>query len=32
MTITDNQFGRIRVFVGKKRQPQTASPSQLEFF
>lgn len=32
MTITDNQFGRIRVFVGKKRQPKATSPSQLEFF
>jgi CRISPR-associated protein Cas2 len=32
MTITDHQFGRIRVFVGKKRQPNAASPSQLEFF
>jgi CRISPR-associated protein Cas2 len=32
MTITDRQYGRIRVFVGKKRQPSAASPSQLEFF
>jgi CRISPR-associated protein Cas2 len=32
MTITDRQFGRIRVFIGKKRQPSAPSPSQLEFF
>ncbi len=32
MTITDRQFGRIKVFVGKKRQPSAPSPSQLEFF
>jgi CRISPR-associated protein Cas2 len=32
MTITDRQFGRIRVFAGKKRQPTPPSPAQLEFF
>jgi len=32
LTITDQQFGRIRTYVGKKRQPPTPSPSQLEFF
>lgn len=32
LTITDRQFGRIRVFVGKKRQPSKPSPSQLELF
>jgi CRISPR-associated protein Cas2 len=32
MTITDHQFGRIKVFVGRKRQPSAPSPSQLEFF
>ena len=32
LTITDRQFGRIKVFVGKKRQSTPPSPSQLEFF
>ena len=32
LTITDRQFGRIRVYTGKKRQPTKASPAQLEFF
>jgi CRISPR-associated protein Cas2 len=32
MAITDRQFGRIRVYVGKKRQPTTPSPSQLQLF
>lgn len=32
LTITDRQFGRIKVFVGKKRQPTPPSPSQLELF
>jgi len=27
LTITDRQFGRIKVFVGKKRQPNVPSPS-----
>lgn len=32
LTITDNQFGRIRVYVGKKRQKTPPSPSQIELF
>ena len=32
LTITDNQFGRIKVYVGKKRQPTRQSPSQLQLF
>jgi CRISPR-associated protein Cas2 len=32
MIITDNQFGRIKVYVGKKRQPTQQSPSQLQLF
>lgn len=32
LTITDNQFGRIKVYVGKKRQTTTQSPSQLQLF
>ena len=32
LTIKDRQFGRIKVFVGKKRQPNAPSPSQLELF
>lgn len=32
LTITDNQFGRIKVFVGKKRQKSAPPPAQLEFF
>jgi CRISPR-associated protein Cas2 len=32
LTITDRQFGRINVFIGKKRQTNTPSPSQLELF
>lgn len=32
LTITDRQFGRIRVFVGKKRQATGAPASQLELF
>ena len=32
LTITDNQFGRIKVYVGKKRQPMRQSPSQLQLF
>lgn len=32
MTITDKQFSRIKVFAGKKRQPNPLSPAQLEFF
>lgn len=32
LTITDNQFGRIRVYFGKKRQPTPQSPAQLQLF
>lgn len=32
LTITDRQFGRIRVYVGKKRQKTPPSPSQLQLF
>ena len=32
LTITDNQFGRIRTYVGKKRKKSPLSPSQLELF
>lgn len=32
LTITDRQFGKIKVYVGKKRQPTPPSPSQLELF
>lgn len=32
MAITDNQFGRIRVYVGRKRQPTAQSPAQLHLF
>jgi CRISPR-associated protein Cas2 len=32
MIVTDRQFGRIKIFVGKKRQPNPPSPSQLELF
>ena len=32
LTITDRQFGRIKIYVGKKRQPNARSPSQLELF
>ncbi|MBL8574218.1 MAG: CRISPR-associated endonuclease Cas2 [Hyphomicrobiaceae bacterium] len=32
LTITDNQFGRIRVFLGKKRQKTSAAPAQLQLF
>jgi len=32
LTITDRQFGRINVFIGKKRQKNAPSPSQLELF
>ena len=30
MTITDKQFGRIKVYVGKKRQKTPPSPPQLQ--
>lgn len=32
LVITDNQFSRIRVFRGKKREATPAAPAQLEFF
>lgn len=32
LAITDRQFGRIRIYVGKKRQPTPPSPSQLQLF
>ncbi len=32
LVITDKQFGRIRVYVGKKRQATLPPPAQLEFF
>ena len=32
LTITDNQFGRIRVYVGKKREKVPPAPAQLQLF
>ncbi len=32
LTITDKQFGRIEIYVGKKRKETQPSPAQLEFF
>ena len=32
LTITDKQFGRIKVYAGKKRASTPPPPSQLEFF
>ena len=32
LTITDKQFGRIKVYVGKKREGPPPPPSQLELF
>ena len=32
LTITDKQFGRIEVYVGKNRKEPTPPPAQLEFF
>ncbi len=32
LTVTDRQFGRIEVYVGKKREKAAPSPAQLEFF
>ena len=32
LTITDKQFSRIRIYVGKKRQPTPPPPLQLELF
>ena len=32
LTITDNQFGRIEIYVGKNREKTPPPPAQLEFF
>jgi CRISPR-associated protein Cas2 len=32
LVITDRQFGNIRTFWGRKRQPKAESPAQMEFF
>ena len=32
LTITDNQFSRIRVYVGKKRDRPGPAPAQLQLF
>lgn len=32
LTITDNQFGRIEIYVGKTRKKPPPAPAQLEFF
>jgi len=32
LVITDNQFGRMKVFYGKKRKAVETPPAQLEFF
>ena len=32
LTLTDKQFGRMKVFSGKKRAKLEQSPEQLEFF
>ena len=32
LTVTDNQFSRVRTYVGKKRQATTQSPAQLQLF
>ncbi|HRK70017.1 MAG TPA: CRISPR-associated endonuclease Cas2 [Micropepsaceae bacterium] len=32
MTVTDNQFSRIRVYVGKKRNAPAPAPAQLQLF
>jgi len=32
LTITDKQYARIRTFWGRKRQPSSQPPSQLELF
>ncbi|MDX2104755.1 MAG: CRISPR-associated endonuclease Cas2 [Alphaproteobacteria bacterium] len=32
LIVTDNQFGRIRVFVGKKRDKPAPAPAQLQLF
>lgn len=30
LTITDNQFGRIKVYIGKKQDQPSPAPSQLQ--
>ncbi|MBI5562633.1 MAG: CRISPR-associated endonuclease Cas2 [Deltaproteobacteria bacterium] len=32
LAITDKQFGRMQVFVGKKRRPAPSAPTQIELF
>ncbi|MBK8908131.1 MAG: CRISPR-associated endonuclease Cas2 [Rhodospirillales bacterium] len=32
LVITDKQFSRIKIYVGKKRRPVAPSPPQLELF
>lgn len=32
LTITDKQFGRIKVYVGKKRENAVLAPAQLQLF
>ena len=32
LTITDKQFDRIRIYVGKKREKTPPSPAQIELF
>ena len=32
LCVTDRQFGRIRVYVGKKRRAMPPAPSQMELF
>lgn len=32
LTITDNQFSRIKVFVGRKREKVPPAPAQLQLF
>ncbi|MGQ0614985.1 MAG: CRISPR-associated endonuclease Cas2 [Planctomycetaceae bacterium] len=32
MAMTDRQYGRMKVFLGKKRTRNEAMPAQLEFF
>lgn len=32
LSITDKQFGRMKVFYGRKRQPVPKSPAQIELF
>jgi CRISPR-associated protein Cas2 len=32
LIITDNQFGRIKVFVGKRREKVPPAPAQLQLF